>query len=349
MKGLNSPGFTGRFNVFCGWGCAGGEAKGEEREASISELSDGYLESRSTQWGSTIDRRGFHLTKLLRNDGSVIGAQITLVAGDLLPFKVSGLGPDRRHLILMSDHPAAKVMPVSVNHRDVEQRLTLKVSGCGVSCHQIAHVEAYVSDERGHPLSRDLDTPRLTVQILPRLELPPAVTETGMLARMLISENAGPENTRFVSLDEAREAMQWMVVVLRNRLKLGASHFAAGRDVSTLEALIKAPNQVDGFEKYPSIGSLQQRLIDKVIKNANDGTHRLNKQYRDYLETALAVARSELWSADPCPTGLYAWRTNEAKSPGNNFVQFATKGGQDFYTLTNDFISKAQSRAEGRR
>ncbi|QCP52875.1 hypothetical protein FAZ95_27570 [Trinickia violacea] len=284
------------------------------------------------------------MANLLRNNGIHIEAQITLVAGNQLPFKVSGLGPNRRHLILVSNHRSVRVMPISVDHRNIEQRLMLEVSECGVSCSQIAHVDAYVSDERGHPLSPDLHK-RLAVRILPKLELPPVATDTGMLARMLISENAGPEHRRFVNLNEAREAMQWMVVVLRNRLELGARHFAAGQHASTLEALIKAPNQVDGFEKYPNIGTLQQRLIDKALKNANDGTHRLNEQYRDFIETVLAVARGELRSADPCPTGLYAWRTRGEKSPGGNFVKFTTKGGQDFYTLTSDFVSKAQSQA----
>ncbi|QCP51455.1 hypothetical protein FAZ95_21215 [Trinickia violacea] len=288
------------------------------------------------------------MAKLLRNDGAVIGAQITLVAGNGLPFKVSGLGPNRRHLVLMSTHPSVRIVPVSVNHGNTEQRLRLEVGECGVSCNQIAHVEACVSDERGHPLRRDLDTPPLAVQILPKLELPPAMTETGVLARMLISENAGPESPRFVSLNEAREAMQWMVVVLRNRLKLGARHFAAGQQTTTLEALIKAPNQIDGFEKYPDIALKQKNLIDKVITNANDGTHRLNKQYRDYLQTTLAVARGELTSAAPCPTGLYAWRREDSKTPGDNFVKFATKGGQDFYTLKDAFLSKAQPQTGGR-
>ncbi|MGV2288536.1 hypothetical protein AAHK20_07455 [Trinickia sp. YCB016] len=252
------------------------------------------------------------MAKLLRNDGAVIGAQITLVAGNQLPLKVSGLGSNRRHLILMSDHRSVRVLPVRVDHQNVEQRLMLEAGECGISCQQIAHVEAYVSDERGHPLRRDLDTPQLAVQILPKLELPSAMTEAGTLARMLISENAGPESPDFVSLHEAREAMQWMVIVLRNRLKLGARHFAAGQQATTLETLIKAPNQVDGFEKYPDIVLKQQNLIDRVIKSANDGTHRLNKQYRDYVEIALAVARGELTSADPCPTGLYAWRTTGA-------------------------------------
>ncbi len=284
----------------------------------------------------------------LRNDGSLIGAQITLVAGNALPFKVSGLGPNRRHLILMSSHRSVRIVPVSVNHANTEQRLRLEVGECGVSCQQMARVETYVSDEHGHPLRRDFDTPPLDVQILPKLELPPAMTETGVLARMLISENAGPESMRFVSLNEARDAMQGMVIVLRNRLKLGARHFAAGRDASTLEALIKAPNQVDGFEKYPDIVHKQKDLIDKVIKNSNDGTHKLNKQYRDYVEIALAVARGELTSIDPCPTGLYAWRSKGAKPPGDNFVKFATKGGQDFYTLKGDFLAKAQPQTGGR-
>ena len=60
------------------------------------------------------------------------------------------------------------------------------------------------------------------MEVLPRLELPDAGTEAGILARMLVVENANPDSDKFSSLDEALKCMQWMVHVLRNRLKLGA-------------------------------------------------------------------------------------------------------------------------------
>jgi len=67
---------------------------------------------------------------------------------------------------------------------------------------------------RLRPLHRDSDTPRLQVEVLPRLELPPVDTEAGVLARMRLSENAGPAHESFVTQTEAREAMRWMVIVL---------------------------------------------------------------------------------------------------------------------------------------
>src|SRR5579863_2671974 len=96
---------------------------------------------------------------------------------------------------------------------------------------------------RLRPLHRDSDTPRLQVEVLPRLELPPVDTEAGVLARMLLSENAGPAHESFANQTEAHEAMRWMVNVLKNRLKLGSQHFSAGRQATTLKELIKAPNQ----------------------------------------------------------------------------------------------------------
>ena len=40
---------------------------------------------------------------------------------------------------------------------------------------------------------------------------------------------------------------------------------------------------------------------------------------------------------DPCPTGLYGWVTARTASPGDNYVLFKRQGGQDFYTLTDEF------------
>jgi hypothetical protein len=156
---------------------------------------------------------------------------------------------------------------------------------------------------------------------------------------MLIAENAGPRHPKFVNQDEAREAMQWMVIVLRNRLKLGAQHFSAGRETATLRGLITAPNQVEGFRDYPTIARQPLVTINGMVDIANDGTHLNHAMYRTYLRSVLTVAAGRDVGVDPCPSGLYAWRTQDDASPGRNFAKFTTKGGQDFYTLTVDFLS----------
>lgn len=276
-----------------------------------------------------------------------MGPQITLFPGNRLSFKVSGLGPNKKHLVLKSTDSALNVVALRVNDRNIEQSLRLDVQEHSIVGRRVAHVEAHVSDAQGRPQLKDGNTPRLIVEILPRLELPDENTEAGILARMLIVENAGPENPRFISLDEARESMLWMALVLRNRLKLGPEHFSA-RGATNVTTLIKAPNQVEGFEAYPTIAPKQDKLLKDSLAAANDGTHRFQKQYMVYVAHAIAAATGEKTGADPSPAGLYAWRTQGARSPGANFKKFQTIGGQDFYTLTEAFLSSLKPETQTR-
>ncbi|WP_454765123.1 hypothetical protein [Cupriavidus campinensis] len=279
------------------------------------------------------------MAKLLRRNGTAIGAQITLFAGNQLPFKVSGLGPNRMHLDLKSSDFALKIVPVRVNDRDIEQLLRMEVNDAGIVSRRLIHIDAYV---RG-TTQKDSNTARLSVEVLPKIDLPDANTEAGILARMLIVENANPEDPRFVSQTEALESMQWMLHVMRNRLKLGARHFAAN-GAHGVAALIKAPNQVEGFEEYPSIAPRQADLLKTAMSIANDGTHAKNAAYRQFVESAIAVAMGRQFDTDPCSTGLYAWRSEGSDSPGANFQVFRSRGGQDFYTLTKSFLEQLSTR-----
>jgi hypothetical protein len=158
------------------------------------------------------------------------------------------------------------------------------------------------------------------------------------MARVLIVENFTPEQASFVSIDQARSSMQWMRWVMLNRLRFGAQHFGAGKSATSLYALITAPNQVDGFMGYPHIAYDQQVILDGVLNIANDSTHRNFSTMREYVQAAIDVARGLRAGNDPCPTGLYAWRTEDSRSPSTNFVKYQTKAGQDFYTLTPEFL-----------
>jgi hypothetical protein len=209
-----------------------------------------------------------------------------------------------------------------------------------------------------NPHQRDGLTPDIAISIEPRLELPSWGDDAGIMARVLIVENFTPEQARFVSIDQARMSMQWMRWVMLNRLRFGAQHFGAGKSATSLYALITAPNQVDGFEPYPHMGFKQQDVLDGALNIANDSTHRNFSTMREYVQAAIDIARGLRAGNDPCPTGLYAWRTQGRASPGANFVKYQTQAGQDFYTLTPEFLkdpllrSKApqpQGQAQGQR
>lgn len=281
------------------------------------------------------------MAKLLRSNGAPLGAQITLFPGNRLQFKVSGLGPNKKHLVLRSTDSILTVVPLKVDDRRIEQVLRLEVQAHSIVSRHIVHVDACATDAQGRPQLRDTNTGRVTVEIHPKLVLPEPNTEQGVLARMLIVENASPDHEKCVNQGDARESMQWMVHVLRNRLKLGAQHFAA-RGATDLTTLIKAKNQVRGFENYPAIAPDQHQMLNRTLDIAHDGTHLRQKEYMAYVASALTVAKGENFGPDPSRTGLYAWRTLDSSHPGRNFQKFQSKGGQDFYTLTEGFLASLQ-------
>ncbi|WP_454763552.1 hypothetical protein [Cupriavidus campinensis] len=288
------------------------------------------------------------MARLLRSNGALVGAQITLFPGNRLQLRVSGLGPNRKHLVLKSSDSALRVVPLKVNDKNIEQVLRLEVQEHSIVCRRVVHVDAYVTDAQGRPQHKDINTARLTVEVAPRLTLPDENSEAGILARMLIVENASPDHEKYVNQSEARESMQWMVHVLRNRLRLGPQHFAA-RGATDLTALIKGRNQVKGFENYPTIAASQNQLLNHTLDIAHDGTHARQKEYITYVASAVAVAKGENIDPDPSPTGLYAWRTSDSRDPGHNFRRFRSKGGQDFYTLTDAFLAGLQPKVNATR
>ncbi|MFP8966754.1 hypothetical protein ACKC9G_09280 [Pokkaliibacter sp. CJK22405] len=288
------------------------------------------------------------MAKLYRNNRAPLSNKITLVAGNSLPIKVEGLGSNRRHIILKSRNPQLlKVTAVQVNDRMLEQSLRIDVRREGIVTRQQTFLDAFINDDTSPQPKKDPTTASLEVEVLPEIKLPAENTDEGMLTRMLLVENITPGLPGYNS-SEVEECMKWMRFVFINRMKLGSEFFGAGKDIHNLFDFIKAPNQVEGFSNYPRLSSTLSENLAKYIKIANDGSHIKNKEYRNYIELAMATARlseSNL-GEDPCITKLYAWRSSGAASPGKNFVLFSSKGGQDFYTLTESFI---QESSKGRK
>lgn len=279
------------------------------------------------------------MATLIRNDRSSLSPEIALVQGNALLLKVIGLGPNKKHLVFRGSQPSLlRVEAINPDDRNREQSIRLVSLATHSQWESVVDVVAYVNEQ---PLSRiDAGTRRLRVRILPRLSLPDEGTDAGLLARVLLAETAGPDDSRYAGPAEAVESMRWIKRVLHNRLNAGARHFAPrpgsadAHAINTLRGVVKAPGQIADFERYPDLPQAMQERINGVVGIANDASDKRHERYRKFVDDVISVVRSAEIIADPCPTGLYAWRTRTSGSPGPNFVFFQTKGGQDFYSLT---------------
>lgn len=272
------------------------------------------------------------MPQLLTMNNKPLPNQLTLVAGSPFPFKVSGLGPDKRHVVLNSSSPMVKIVVVNANDRNREQTLRMEPAATVPASTQ-ATVSAYLASK---PTQKDGTTAIIALTIEPKLDLPAIDKEAGIVTRMFLAEAVTPGSANFVAA-ESKEAMQWMRHVMLNRLKFGPQYFGASKSASTLTALITSTNQVEGFQDYPKIAKGQAAVIDGVMRFANLSGHKDVLVYRQFVRDAINIASGTDPGKDPSPNGLFSWRTAKAASPGSNFVKYRTHGGQDFYTLTDAF------------
>ncbi|HEU4403873.1 MAG TPA: hypothetical protein VFS43_01060 [Polyangiaceae bacterium] len=170
----------------------------------------------------------------------------------------------------------------------------------------------------------------LPVTVVERVALPAAKEERGLLARLFLAESRTPANS---SYDEqvAKTGMQWMRVVVANRLRDDPGRFLAPKAKTSLD-IIRAPRQFAGFEQYPTLPKKVTKKLDDVVRLANDDSHPDQARYEKLVRNAIEIADARP-VADPCPTSLYGWRTEGSSAPGPDFEKWRGLGGNDFYTL----------------
>jgi hypothetical protein len=173
---------------------------------------------------------------------------------------------------------------------------------------------------------------KVGVTVIDKLELPAASSEEGMLIRLLLAENRTPSEHGY-NAAKVKTSMQWMRIVLVNRLKNKPEQFGAP-NAKTIEDIVKAKGQFEGFEQYPKLTASKSARINQIVKIANDDNDARQEAYAGLLQVAIEVAKSKTLIPDPCPTGLYGWRTAGSGSPGGRFVKHGdTLSGNEFYTL----------------
>lgn len=274
------------------------------------------------------------MIQLLRMTNEPLQSPLTLVAGSEFRFKISGLGPDRRHVRLVSDSLDVQAVVLKADDGNSEQTLKLVV-GQRVSPGQTVGINAYRASNSSERVET---TPSLAVVLQPRLELPNKISDEAIVVYMLLAENNNPDTPGY-SRREVQEAMRCMVSVFENRLGFGPSHFGGDVSTTTVKQLIMAKGQVQGFERWPTVGVGQQRLIDELLRRANDPSNRRFIEHRQHVQDALDVARGYVTGMPACRrTDLYGWMTGtSSENPGRSFEQVTVFGGQKFYALSEAF------------
>ncbi len=167
------------------------------------------------------------------------------------------------------------------------------------------------------------------------IQLPAKPTVEGAVTRLLMAEARGPSAASYVEAD-SKTAMQWMVVVLDNRLKNNPGQFMAP-NAKTLLDIIKAPKQFAGFSTYPNYDASLVNRLQAMLDIANAVKDKRSALYTTFIQNAINVGKAAP-IADPCVTAgskrrLCGWRTGGSGSPGGRFMLYKSFNGNDFYSL----------------
>jgi hypothetical protein len=301
-----------------------------------------------------------------------VGTSITLVAGNSYDIKLEGANSDGWGFVSSSSdltvsttsgkagtrialragaQAKPSVVTVSPTQRTVAPVASHHPHHSGKQHGPAAAAPASAASAPAPPAAPIPPPPALSVTIVPVLSLPPASSEEGALARMYLSEaqNPGyPPGQPYVLQDVIR-SMRWMREVLDNQRNLSPRDFGAARDATrrgtTLIDMMRAHNNVAGFENYPAINS---QMMDSLVRSANDVNQFMFEKYRKHVEAVLTEASRE---TKDCPVRVYSWRTAKSSDPGSNYKFYQTLAGQDFYTLDPDYeaaLKKGQDKREAK-
>jgi hypothetical protein len=245
-------------------------------------------------------------------------SQITLFTGNEFTFKILPGANETVPFTMNVSSPNT----VAIVRNEVRQAANFQIIGIRVNTAGSAIL--------GARNSRGVTAGPINITINRPLILPNGTPDSMALMRLLLAEAPSPYS-RSYNAATALQGMQWMRRVVDNRLRRRSSDVGSGGANSYID-VIRSRGQFEGFGSYPVIGTRQAENIANMLALANDGSHPRQALFYNHVNFAIAAATGRL-IADPCPTGLFGWRTAGASSPGGRFVKFRTFSGQDFYTI----------------
>jgi hypothetical protein len=178
----------------------------------------------------------------------------------------------------------------------------------------------------------------LPVTVEDRLQLPAASSPQGMLVRLFLAETASPETGKVKwTVADAKKSMQWMRLVLQNRLDHNPAQFMA-KGATTLQDIVTAKDngvvQFEGFSKYPAVDAAINQRVNEAFKIANDDSDRRQDDYAAFVRSALDVAADKGVIQDPSGGEhfLSGWMTVN-HSPGDDSIPFQAIMDNQFFMM----------------
>ncbi len=228
---------------------------------------------------------------------------------------LTNAGGDRNKITLVSNNPAVISAKLSKTLQDGSKGMwtvDLQIGNVGSAIVTAVHAP---------------DAITLGVDVGPRFGV--ITTEPyKMLALLFLAENLTPDDAGY-NAAAVMMSMQWMRIVIENR-RTDPQRFGAVN--GTYAGIVTAKGQFAGFDGYPTIAQKKMERLDRIIDRCNDDDDAKQGAYADLIGVANAVAMMAT-PADPCPTGLYGWRTAGSGAPGGDFEEYQQKAGNQFYTL----------------
>jgi hypothetical protein len=249
-----------------------------------------------------------------RMNGTKLPLSISAVVGSAMDLKLIP-GPGQKVPIAISVTPPSAAKIDNVNVRAGANFTTFRLTAL-----MAGSVRMVAATDPMRPI---------TITIDPKLALPAATTDQGLLARLLIAETPSPEMPGYTDAD-AETSMIWMRVVIANRLSKPSGVYASA-NAKTIADVIKAPGQFKGFQSYPTIDATISKRLDETVSIANESGDGRREKYKKFVQIALKVAA--MASVKDPSTGLYFWRTSGSGAPSTGTNVYKTILGNTFYTL----------------
>jgi hypothetical protein len=197
------------------------------------------------------------------------------------------------------------------------------------------------------------------------VDVPPATSTEGYVARLLINEVPFPGERGYKSEEDTMAAMEQLLMVLDRRLgnvppPYTQRQIAAtvGDDIIDIITVGGEKGQFDGFYRdaqgrpamVPRVGERYNNLVSIASKGQPGKFARL-LNHAGSISTAYIKAKSEptdrhapvkIAQGAPATGGAYSWMTDEVRyHPGGNFLRIEDRdlgslGGNRFFTLRKE-------------
>ncbi len=288
-----------------------------------------------------------------RNNGTPVTGPVTLVVGNTLRLKLDGMPKNAAsvtHFDIRSNQPNVVVTNRQARETQREQVFTLKAERTA----ELVMVKAYrAGDDAADCNDAAVCVPPLTIRVVAPIVLPDENTDAGILVRLLLAESISPgDEDNYGDGEDVFVAMRLMRNVLENRIRASQhsqalkSYIACNPVSLDFRGIVFAnrcgnsiTTQFEGFENFVIQGR-KVRDINNIVAVSNDGADLNFSNYRKHVEEALLVSHGKtLNSVDLGTDSVLFWRTANRGKPSPYAVKIKAIGGQDFYALTEGYLS----------